>query len=112
MRLGLIAAVAFSMQRVSHGALAHEAAGTVSRPTPAPLAVPDTEVRDQNGRWLRFYSDLVKGRVVAINFVFTGCSSICPGLTTSFRALQDLLGEQDVQLISVSVDPANDGPAS
>ncbi len=109
--LGLIAAVAFSVQGVGHGALAHDAAGTVSRPTPAAFAVPDTEVRDQNGRRLRFYSDLVKGRVVAINFIFTGCSSICPGLTTTFRGLQDLLGTQDVQLISVSVDPANDGPA-
>lgn len=105
--LGLFAAMAFSTQGVGRGALAQEAAGTTS----TALTIPDTEVRDQNGRRLRFYSDLVKGRVVAINFVFTGCSSICPVLTTSFRGLQDLLGEQDVQLISISVDPANDGPA-
>ena len=109
--LGLIAAVASSVQGVSRGALAHDAASTMSRSTPAPLAIPDTEVRDQNGRRLRFYSDLVKGRVVATNFIFTGCSAICPGLTTNSRNLQDLLGDQDARLISISVDPANDGPA-
>lgn len=100
----------------SNRAYAHEAANTSTKtvaahPVAVHLSIPDVEVRDQDGRRLRFYSDLVAGHVVAINFIFTGCSSICPGLTTNFRNLQDLLGKQDVRLISITVDPTNDGPA-
>jgi protein SCO1/2 len=73
--------------------------------------IPDTPVLDQDGKRLRFYSDLLKDRVVVIDFVFTGCSTICPGLSTTFRNLQDLPGAKDVSLISITVDPANDGPA-
>jgi protein SCO1/2 len=75
--------------------------------------VPETTVYDQNGRRLRFYNDLVKGRTVAINFIFTTCTTICPPLTATFRKVQQELGERvgrDVSLISISVDPAVDVP--
>jgi len=74
--------------------------------------IPDTPVIDQNGRPLSFYSDLVKGRAVAINFVFTSCVTVCPVLAANFRKVQQDLGEnaQDVRLISISVDPVNDTP--
>jgi cytochrome oxidase Cu insertion factor (SCO1/SenC/PrrC family) len=74
--------------------------------------VPDVMVSDQNGRRLRFQSDLIAGKVVAINFIFTTCTAICPVLTASFRRVQQELGEEnrDVQLISVSVDPTTDTP--
>lgn len=75
--------------------------------------IPDTTVYDQDGRRLNFYSDLVKGKTVAINFIFTSCTTICPPLTATFRKLQQELGERagrDVQLISISVDPTTDVP--
>jgi protein SCO1/2 len=78
-----------------------------------PLHIPDTVVYDQDGKKLRFYSDLVKGKTVAINFIFTTCTTICPPLTATFRKLQQELGERkagDVQLISISVDPTTDVP--
>jgi len=77
------------------------------------LIIPDTSVYDQNGRRLRFYSDLVKGKTVAINFIFTTCTTICPPLTATFRRVQRDLGERvgkDIELISVSVDPVVDIP--
>jgi protein SCO1 len=77
------------------------------------LRIPDTQVYDQNGQQLRFYSDLIKGKTVAINFVFTSCTTICPPLTATFRRVQQELGDRvgrDVQLISVSVDPTTDVP--
>ena len=54
----------------------------------------------------------MKGKVVAINFVFTTCTTICPPLTATFRRVQQQLAEQksSAQLISVSVDPAIDTP--
>jgi cytochrome oxidase Cu insertion factor (SCO1/SenC/PrrC family) len=79
----------------------------------AALRVPDTTVFDQHGKRLRFYSDLVKGKTVAINFVFTTCNGVCPTLTAKFRQVQQELGERvgrDVQLISISVDPTTDVP--
>src|SRR6185503_4496540 len=59
-----------------------------------PAHIPDTIVYDQNGKKLRFYSDLVKGKTVAINFIFTTCTTICPPLTATFRKLQQELGER------------------
>jgi cytochrome oxidase Cu insertion factor (SCO1/SenC/PrrC family) len=75
-----------------------------------PARIPDTIVYDQDGKKLRFYSDLVKGKTVAINFIFTSCTTICPPLTATFRKLQQELGDSDVQLISISVDPTTDVP--
>jgi len=76
------------------------------------LHIPDIAVQDQNGKSLNFYTDLVKGKVVAINFIFTTCTTICPPLTATFRRVQQQLAEQKspVQLISISVDPAIDTP--
>lgn len=75
--------------------------------------IPDATVYDQNGRRLRFYSDLVKGKTVAINFIFTTCTATCPTLTATFRRVQQALGDRvgrDTGLISVSVDPTTDVP--
>lgn len=77
------------------------------------LQIPDTPVFDQNGQRLNFFTDLVKGKTVAINFIFTTCTTICPPLTATFRRVQTDLQEhagRDVQLISISVDPTVDVP--
>jgi protein SCO1/2 len=77
------------------------------------MKIPDEEVLDQNGRKLHFYSDLVKGKVVAVNFVFTTCTTICPPMGATFASLRKSLGERagrDVNLISISVDAVNDTP--
>lgn len=81
--------------------------------TTSRVTIPDTEVLDQDGNKVRFYSDLIKGKVVAINFIFTTCTTICPPLGATFARLQKELGERagrDVHFISVSVDPATDTP--
>jgi len=75
--------------------------------------VPDVQVRDQTGKLVRFHSDLIKGRKVAINFIFTSCTSVCSPMTATFRAVQQELKARkrdDVHLISVSVDPLTDTP--
>ncbi len=77
------------------------------------MRIPDLVVIDQDGRERRFYSDLVKGRVVAVNFIFTTCTTICPPLGATFARLQQLLGDRvgrDVHLLSISVDPVVDTP--
>jgi cytochrome oxidase Cu insertion factor (SCO1/SenC/PrrC family) len=72
--------------------------------------IPDLKVIDQDGRSLHFYSELVHGHTVVINFIFTSCSTICPTMGANFGKLQSLVGK-DVRLISLSVDPAADTPA-
>ena len=74
--------------------------------------IPDIQGYDQNGKRIRFYTDLVKGKTVAINFIFTTCTAICPPLTATFRRVQQDLAERapQVGLISVSVDPTVDTP--
>lgn len=84
------------------------------RQGPAKLSIPDVTLLDQDGREVRFYTDLVKGKVVVINFVFTSCTVVCPPLGANFGRLQYMLGERlgrDVHLISVSTDPETDTPA-
>lgn len=77
------------------------------------MNIPDIEVLDQNGRKIHFYTDLVKGQTVVINFIFTTCTTICPPLGATFARVQKELGDKvgrDVRFISISVDPATDTP--
>ncbi|HSN85206.1 MAG TPA: SCO family protein, partial [Thermoanaerobaculia bacterium] len=77
------------------------------------IKIPDLALVDQDGKPVRFYSDLVHGKVVMINFIFTSCTTICPPMGATFGKVQELLGDRagkDVHLIAVSVDPATDTP--
>src|SRR6185369_15832656 len=76
------------------------------------LQIPNVRVLDQNGHALDFYSDLIKGCNVAINFIFTTCTTVCPVLSATFRRVQVELenSHSDVKLISISVDPTVDTP--
>lgn len=79
--------------------------------TAAPLW-PDIEVLDQNGQRHRFVSDLLQSKAVVINFIFTGCATVCPPQTALLRAARERLGApaRDVRFISISVDPRADSP--
>jgi cytochrome oxidase Cu insertion factor (SCO1/SenC/PrrC family) len=74
--------------------------------------IPDVRVYNQNGTQLKFYTQLVKGNTVVIDFIFTTCTTICPLLTATFSRVQQDLTERKVRvkLISISVDPVTDTP--
>lgn len=74
--------------------------------------IPNARIYDQNGQPLNFYNDLVKGKTVAINFIFTTCTASCPPLTATFRRVQQNAEQRGLplQLISISVDPTVDTP--
>ncbi len=77
------------------------------------MVIPEVEVLDQNGNALHFYSDLIKGKTVVINFIFTNCTTICPPLGATFARVQKEMGNKvgkDVHFISISVDPLTDTP--
>src|SRR5947209_13916632 len=54
----------------------------------------DTILVDQDARPHRFYSDLIAGRTVIINLIFTGCRSSCPIIMGRLLELQDLRSEE------------------
>jgi protein SCO1/2 len=73
----------------------------------------DLEVIDQNGERLRFYSDVLKDRVVLINFIFTNCPDACPLMTQKLIQTRALLVDavrDDVWFVSISIDPERDTP--
>jgi protein SCO1/2 len=88
-------------------------AGLKDAPIPG-RTIPDVKVLDQDGNAHHFYTDLVKGKVAVINFIYTTCTTICPPLGATFGKLQRGLGDRlgkEVFLISISVDPVTDTPA-
>ena len=67
----------------------------------------------QDGREVRFYDDLIQGKVVAVNFFFTHCKDLCPAETANLVRLDKMLGDRvgrDVHLYSISIDPQYDSP--
>jgi protein SCO1 len=75
---------------------------------------PNVTLRTQNDEPVRFYDDLLKGKVAMINFFFTGCTNYCPRTTANLSKLPALFGEhfgRDVVMLSISIDPASDTPA-
>jgi protein SCO1 len=105
----LLAVMTLSCVPLAHASILQRPEGArEARPS-----IPDVSLINQNGEPVRFYRDLVQGKVVAVNFVFTTCTTICPLAGANFGKLQELtagrLGK-DFFLISVSVDPVVDTP--
>jgi protein SCO1 len=83
-------------------------------PVPANVSVPDVQVVTQNGKRVRFSSELLKGRVAIVTGFFTSCTAMCPITKESLANVAKLLGPRvgkDVIIISLSVDPETDTPA-
>src|ERR1051325_6953666 len=55
---------------------------------------PNVELTTQNGDTVHFYDDLLKGKSVAIDVMYTNCQDECPLETARLVALQHLLGDR------------------
>ncbi|MCB1907071.1 MAG: SCO family protein [Rhodocyclaceae bacterium] len=74
----------------------------------------DLELQDQHGRTVKFYSDVLAGKVVMLNFIYTSCEDACPLITQAIVAVKDQIPEifgSPVHFVSISVDPVTDTPA-
>ena len=74
---------------------------------------PNVPLVTQDGKTVRFYDDLLKGKSVAVNIIYTSCTDECPLETARLAQLQRLLGERmgkDIFFYSISIDPKNDTP--
>jgi protein SCO1 len=92
--------------------------GTVS-PTKANQATrskgafPNVPVITQDGQKVRFYDDLIKDKIVMINFMYAKCEKICPGMTANLKLVQKELGDRvgrDIFMYSISLTPEHDTP--
>ncbi len=97
-----------------HAGHAKPDAGRSQQSSAAQKYFTDVNLVDQNGRTLRFYSDLIKGKTIIANAFFTTCNGVCPPMNRNLEMVQEALGDRlgrDVFIISISVDPVTDTPA-
>jgi protein SCO1 len=92
----------------------HEAPSNVSQQE-EPLAriapAPQFALTSQDGKQVAL-ADL-RGKVVAVTFIFTLCSATCPVLTPMMSLVQDRLGPdfgKNVAFVSITIDPERDTP--
>jgi protein SCO1/2 len=74
---------------------------------------PNVALTTQDGTTVRLYDDLLKGKSVAINVMYTSCKDECPLETARLAQLQRLLGERmgkDIFFYSITIDPKRDTP--
>jgi protein SCO1/2 len=75
---------------------------------------PNVPLITQDGITVRLYDDLLKGKAVAINLIYTNCKDECPLETARLVQVQRLLGDRvgkDIFFYSISIDPQHDTPA-
>jgi protein SCO1/2 len=75
---------------------------------------PNIELTTQDGKTVHFYDDLIKGKIVAIDLIYTTCQYSCPLETARLAQVQKILGDRvgkDIFFYSITIDPANDTPA-
>ena len=91
--------------------VAHDAADQEEQRLPMIGAAPDFALTSQDGTEVTLES--LRGKVVAVTFIYTWCPDICPMLTDKMARVQDQLGEHfgtDVAFVSITFDPKRDTP--
>ena len=72
---------------------------------------PNYTFTSHEGKSLKFFDDIIKDKIVLINFIYTSCGSSCPLETARLRRVQTILEDKlgkDFFFYSISVDPDND----
>jgi protein SCO1/2 len=80
---------------------------------PSAARFPNVTLTTHEGTEIRFYQDLIKGKIVLINFMYATCTNSCPTFTANLVRVQRLFGNRigrDVFMYSISLDPEHDTP--
>ena len=75
---------------------------------------PNVTLVTHENRAVRFYDDMVKGKIVLFNFFYTRCEGVCIPATANLRKVQNLLGDRvgrDIFMYSISLKPEEDTPS-
>lgn len=73
--------------------------------------LPNLPLVTHEGKKVLFYDDLVKGKVVTINFFYSRCEEICPLVIANLVKVQKLLGTRvgrDIFMYSITLKPEED----
>jgi protein SCO1/2 len=118
LNMAAASAITASVPRVAVAAAGEAAAGKFAPETPASARsriqqrhLPNIPLVTHEGKEVRFYDDLVKGRVVTLNFFYALCGDVCPAVTANLVEVQKLLGDQvgrDVFMYSFTLRPEAD----
>jgi len=76
---------------------------------------PDLSLVTQEGKRVRLYEDLIKDKIVILNFMYAHCRGVCIPVTANLVRVQKLLGDrvgQDIFMCSFSLKPEEDTPAA
>jgi len=71
---------------------------------------PNVPLMTHEGKRVRFYDDLVKGRIVLLNLMYADCTASCPLITANLLKAQKILNRQDVFFYSLTIKPHEDTP--
>jgi protein SCO1/2 len=74
---------------------------------------PDLRFTTHEGKRVRLYEDLIKDKIVLINFMYAHCQGICIPVTANLVRVQRLLGERvgrDIFMCSFTLDAKADTP--
>ncbi|WP_309683786.1 SCO family protein [Polaromonas sp.] len=88
-------------------------AASAARAGPRADYFPNTMVQTHDGKKLRFYDDVVRGKIVVFNMMYSVCTGICPGNTANLLQVQQALGSRlgkDVFMYSMTLQPELDTP--
>ncbi len=92
-----------------------ELATTLSSRVASNSGFPNVSLVTHEGEIVRFYDDLIRDKVVAINMMYTQCDGICPVATANLTQVQNLLGSRlgrDIFMYSLTLQPELDTPAT
>jgi protein SCO1/2 len=74
---------------------------------------PNVVLTTQDGKQVKFYDDLLRNKMFAINLIYTHCTDVCPLETAKlgqvYKLLQDRMGK-DLYFYSITIDPKRDTP--
>lgn len=79
----------------------------------AERSFPNVTLTTHEGKKVKFYDDLMKDKIVLINFMYVKCEGTCPGTTTNLVKVQKLLGDRvgkDIFMYSITLKPEEDTP--
>ena len=114
--LGVVLLVGVALVAGSRGANASQAEiKKVKSPRErlAERSFPNVTLTTHEGRKVKFYDDLLKDKIVLINFMYVKCEGICPGTTANLVKVQKLLGDRvgkDIFMYSITLKPEDDTP--
>lgn len=93
------------------GPRAVEEAQVVARRRIQEMHLPNVPLISHDGRQVNFYDDLIKDKVVTINFFYAKCDEICPLVSANLAKVQKILGDQvgrKMFMYSISLKPEED----